>query len=136
MTLVVTWLEITFRGASIFLFPAMALWAWRAGGAARLWRVTGLGIGLILLFAAFAASRTGGNVLAPIYGYRYTASLALGLYGLTLGLRVVSAALAIQVLAGRWLTRLGLYAVGVLCAGVAWIAGVLAAVRILVISGP
>ena len=131
MTLVVNWLEITLRGASIFLFPALALWAWRAGGAARLWRVTGLGLGLILLFAAFAASATGGNVLAPVEGYRYTSPRTLVLYGLTLGLPVVSTTLAIQVLAGSWSTRLGPYAVGVLCAAVPWIVGVLAALQVL-----
>jgi len=50
---------------------------------------------------------------------------------LTLGLPLVATAVAVQGLAGRVSSRLGLYAIGVLCAGAAWIVGVLAAVPIL-----
>lgn len=67
MTLVVTWLSLVLRVATLLLFPALAVWARRTGGAARLWRVTALGVGGILLFAAFVASSAGGNVLvAPM----------------------------------------------------------------------
>lgn len=131
MPLIVTALEIAFRAASLFLFPAVALWAWRAAGAARLWAVTGLGLGLILLFAAFVASPIGGNVLAPRYGYGYTAPRSLALHGLTLGLPLVATATALHALAGRVSSRFGLYAIGVVCAAVAWIVGVVAAIQVL-----
>jgi hypothetical protein len=118
----------------VLLFPALALWAWRAGGAARLWQVTGLGLGLILLFAAVVASAPGGNVLAPVYGYRYTVSRVLGLYGVTLGLPLVAAALVIRILGDRWGTRRGLYGVAALGAALMWIGGVLVAAWVLWLS--
>ena len=127
MILVITALDV-------LLFPALALLAWRAGGAARLWQVTGLALGLILLFAALVASATGGNVLAPVYGYRFIVSRALGLYGAPLGLPVVAAALVIRVLGDRWGTRRGLYAVAALGAGLMRIGGVLVAAWILWLS--
>ena len=131
MRLIVTVLEVAFRAMSLLLFPAVALWAWRTAGAARLWSVTGIGLGLILLFAAFVASPLGGNVLAPRYGYRYTAPRSLVLHGLTLGLPLVATTVAVQVLAGRLSSKLGLYAIGVLCAGVAWVIGVVATIQVL-----
>ena len=117
--------------ASVLLFPAVALRVWRASGPARLWAVTGVGLGLILLLAAFVASSSGGNVLAPRYGYGYTAPRSLLLHGLTLGLPLVVTAVAVQALAGRVSSRLGLYAIGVFCAGAAWVVGLLAAMQIL-----
>jgi hypothetical protein len=120
------------RVASLFVFPAVALWAWRVGGSARLWSVTGLGRGLILVLAAFVASPIGGNVLAPQYGYGYTAPRSLILHGLTLGLPLGATAVAVQTLARRVPSRLGLYVIGVFCAGVAWIVGIFATMRILV----
>jgi hypothetical protein len=131
VTLVLTLLEHAFRVASVLLFPAIALWAWRAAGPARLWAVTGIGLGLIILLAAFVASPIGGNALAPTYGYGHTAPRSLLLHGLMLGLPLVAAAGAVQALARRVSSRLALYAIGVFCAGAAWVAGVLAAVRIL-----
>jgi len=130
VTLIVSFLEVAFRMASLFVFPAAALWAWR-GGPARLWSVTGLGLGLIVGLAAFAASPIGGNVLAPTYGYGYTAPRSLVLHGLTLGLPLLATTVAVQSLARRVSSRLGLYVIGVLCAGVAWVVGVLAAIQIL-----
>jgi hypothetical protein len=124
-------LEIALRVTSLFLFPAGAVWAWRAAGAARLWAVTGLGLAVILLFAAFVASPMGGNVLAPRYGYGYTAPRSLALHGLTLGLPLVATAVAVHTLGGRVSSRRGLYAIGVVCAAGAWIVGVLAAIQVL-----
>jgi hypothetical protein len=132
MIVIVSLLEWGFRVASLFVFPAVALWAWRRGGATRLWSVTGLGLGLILVLAAFVASPTGGNALAPSYGYGYTAPRSLLLHGLTLGVPLGAAAVAVQTLARRVSSRLGLYVIGVLCAGVAWVVGILAAIQILV----
>jgi hypothetical protein len=129
---VLSLLEWGFRVASLFVFPAVALWAWRNGGSARLWLVTGLGLGLILILAAFVASPMGGNVLATRYGYGYTAPRSLMLHGLTLGFPLGAAAVAVQTLARRMSSRLGLYVIGVLCAGIAWILGILSSLRILV----
>ncbi len=131
MTIVVTVLVHALQAASILLFPALALRAWRSGGSGGLWRATGLGIGLILLFAAISASAPAGNALAPNYGYRYTAPRALLLYGFTLGLPLVSVDLTIHALAGRLRSGPGLYAVSVISATVAWVVGVLTASRIL-----
>jgi hypothetical protein len=130
VTLVVTWLSLVLRVATLLLFPALAVWARRTGGAARLWRVTALGVGVILLFAAFVASSAGGNVLASSHGSGYTARGSLLLHGLTLGLPMVAVSLMVQVLATRVSSRLALYAIGMLVAGVAWIAGIAAAVSI------
>lgn len=129
--LIVSVLEVAFRVMSLLLFPAVALWAWRAAGPARLWSVTGIGLGLILLFAAFVASPLGGNVLAPRYGYSYTAPRSLVLHGLTLGLPLVATTVAVQALASRLSSTLGLYAIGVVCAGGAWVIGVVAGIQVL-----
>jgi hypothetical protein len=115
----------------LLAFPAVAVWAWRASGPARLWLATGIGLCLIGLLAAFAASETGGNALAPVYGYGYTAPRSLLAHGLTLGLPLLAAAIATHALAGRLSSRIGLYVVGVLCAALAWAAAVLVAVNIL-----
>ena len=131
MTLAVTLLAHVLQGASILLFPALALRAWRSGGPGELWRATGLAVGLSLLFAAISASASAGNVLAPTYGYGYTAPRALLLYGFTLGLPLVSVGLVIHALAGRHRHGPGLYAVGVISATLAWVVGVLIASRIL-----
>jgi len=118
-------LEHTFRLASLFLFPAVAMWAWRASLS------TGIGLGLIVILAAFAASATGGNALAPVYGYGYTAPRSLLAHGLTLGLPLLATAIAVQLLAGRLSSRFGLYVVGVLCAALAWVVAVIVGVNIL-----
>ena len=101
MRVAISLLEHTFRLARLFLFPAVAVWAWRVSGSARLWLSTGIGLGLIGLLAVFTASATGGNALAPVYGYGYAAP------------------------------RFGLYVVGVLCAGLAWVVAVIVGVNIL-----
>jgi hypothetical protein len=113
----------------VVLFPALTLRAMRTGGPASLWRTTGLGVGLILLLALVLAAPWAGNALAPTYGYEYTAPRTLVLFGLTLGLPLISAAFATHVFA-RIRVKLGVYAAGVICAVLAWIVGVLVAVRI------
>jgi len=47
---------------------------------------TGLWFCMILLFAAFAATVPGGDVLGPEYGYSYTLQQSLLVHGLKLGL--------------------------------------------------
>jgi ABC-type iron transport system FetAB permease component len=126
VTLVVTWLSLVLRVATLLLFPALAVWARRTGGAARLWRVTALGVAGVLLFAAFVASSAGGNRLVSSHGYGYTARGSLLLHGLTLGLPMVAVSLMVQVLTTRLSSRLALYATGVLVAGAAWTAGIVA----------
>jgi len=53
----------------MFLFPAVALVAWRASGSARLWSVTGIEFCAIELFAAFKAISLGGRFNPGDYGY-------------------------------------------------------------------
>ena len=131
MRVTISLLEHTFRLVSLFLFPAVAVWAWRVAGPARLWLATGTGLCFIALLAAFAASSTGGNALAPTYGYGYTAPRSLLAHGLTLGLPLLATAIAVQALAGRLASPFGLYVVALLCAALAWILGVIVGVNIL-----
>lgn len=84
-----------------------------------------------VLLAAFAASATGGNALAPVYGYGYTAPRSLLAHGLTLGLPLLATAIAVQLLAGRLSSRFELYVVGVLWAALAWVVAVIVGVNIL-----
>lgn len=130
MTLLLSWLEVALRAATLMVFPAVAVWAWRGGGVARLWRSAGFAVALVLLFAALVATAAGGNVLAPVYGYRYILPPVLLLHGLTLGLPILVTTLIVHGLGRRLSSRLGLYAVGVLGAGVAWVLGVGAAMGI------
>jgi hypothetical protein len=122
---VVVWVELLLRLVCLLFFPALAVWAWRAGGARRLWTLAGVAVGLILLFAASAA---GGNALVATHGYGYTAPGSLLLHGLTLGLPMVAASLAVQGAARRIGSRAGLYALGLAAALLGWVAGVVAAV--------
>jgi hypothetical protein len=127
---VVIWVELFLRLVCLLLFPALAVWAWRAGGPRRLWALAGAAVGAILLFAAFAASAAGGNALVATHGYGYTAPGSLLLHGLTLGLPMVVASLAVQGSARRIGSRAGLYALGLLAALLAWVAGIVAAVAL------
>jgi len=125
---VVIWVELLLRVVCLLLFPALAVCAWRAGGARRLWALAGAALGFVLLFAAFAASAAGGNALVATHGYGYTAVGSLLLHGLTLGLPMVAASLAVRGAGGRVTSRVALYALGLLVALLGWVAGVLAAV--------
>jgi hypothetical protein len=131
MALIVTWLHLSLQAATILLFPAVALMARHAGGPGRIWRAAGLAMSVILLFAAVVASPSGGNALASTYGYGYTASRAMLLYGLTLGLPVISSSCIVHVFGDRLRSRPGLYVLGVVCAVLAWAVGVVAATRII-----
>ena len=128
-------LEIVMRMAVIFVFPLVAVWTWRAGGAARLWRVVGLAVGFIFLLGAFVASAIGGNALTPTYGYAHIAPRVLLLHALTMALPVVASALAVHLLAARWASRFALSAVGVLAAALGWLVGVLVAIQIFMAPG-
>lgn len=124
-------LQHVLQVAIIVLFPVLAIRTRRGEGSGLLWRVTAMGVGLILLLAAVAASPSAGNAIAPTYGYGYTAPRVMLLFGLTLGLPLVSVAVAVHVLADSIRSQLGLYAIAVICAGLAWFVGVLASIRIL-----
>jgi hypothetical protein len=130
MALSVTLLHLALQVASIFLFPLLALRARDTGGPGWLWRATGLGTGAILLFAAVVASPAAGNALAATYGYGHIASRAMLLYGLTLGLPVISASFVVHTLGARRRSQPGLYVLSVVCAVSAWVVGVVAATRI------
>jgi hypothetical protein len=126
--LLVVWLALLLRLGCLLLFPALAAWAWRAGGGRRLWAFTAAALGVVLLFAALAASAAGGNALVETHGYSYTLPGSLVLHGLTLGLPMVAASLAVQGAARRIGTRTGLYGLGLLAGLLGWVTGVLAAV--------
>jgi hypothetical protein len=127
---VVIWVELFLRVVCLLLFPAFAVWAWRAGGARRLWALAGAALGFVLLFAAFAASAAGGNALVATHGYGYTAPGSLLLHGLTLGVPMVAASVAVQGAARRVASRAGLYALGLAAALLGWVAGVVGAVAL------
>ena len=125
--LLVVWLALLLRVGCLLVFPALAVWAWRAGGGRRLWALTAAALGAVLLFAAFAASATGGNALVETHGYSYTLPGSLLLHGLTLGLPMVAASLAVRGAGGRVTSRVALYALGFLVALLGWVAGIVAA---------
>jgi hypothetical protein len=131
MTLVLTLLLHAIQAAGILVFPALALWSWRSGESSALWRATRLGLGLVLLLAAILASAPAGNALAPTYGYGDATPRALILYGLALGLPLITVGLAVHACARRHRLGLGLHAVGVISAVLAWVVGVIIASRIL-----
>jgi hypothetical protein len=128
--LLVVWLALLLRLGCLLVFPALAVWAWRAGGGRRLWALTAAALGVVLLFAAFAASAAGGNALVETHGYSYTLPGSLLLHGLTLGLPMVAASLAVRGAGGRVTSRVALYALGLLVALLGWVAGILAAVGV------
>ena len=128
--LLVVWLALLLRLGCLLLFPALAAWAWRAGGGRRLWAVTAAALGAVLLFAAFAASAAGGNALVETHGYSYTLPGSLLLHGLTLGLPMVVASLAVRGVGGRVMSRVALYGIGLLVALLGWVAGIVAAVGV------
>lgn len=128
--LLVVWFALLLRLGCLLLFPALAVWAWRAGGGRRLWAVTAAALGVVLLFAAFAASAAGGNALVETHGYSYTLPGSLLLHGLTLGLPMVAASLAVRGAGGRVTSRVALYALGLLVALLGWVAGIVAAVGV------
>lgn len=101
---------------SIFLFPAVAVLFRRRP--TMLWVTTGVGLCLILLFAAFAASVPKSAVPSE-YGYSYPLPQSLLIYGLILGLPQIAAAVSVQALAGRLSSQLGLYGISVLSAAAA-----------------
>ena len=128
--LLVVWFALLLRLGCLLLFPALAVWAWRAGGGRRLWAVTAAALGVVLLFAALAASAAGGNALVETHGYSYTLPGSLLLHGLTLGLPMVAASLAVRAAGGRVTSRVALYALGLLVALLGWVAGIVAAVGV------
>ena len=128
--LLVVWLALLLRLGCLLLFPALAVWAWRAGGGRRLWGLTAAALGVVLLFAALAASAAGGNALVETHGYSYTLPGSLLLHGLTLGLPMVAASLAVRGAGGRVTSRVALYALGLLVALLGWVAGIVAAVGV------
>jgi hypothetical protein len=112
---------------TVFAFPALALRALRSGGPRRLRVATIAALGAIGIFAMAAASAPFGNRLSTPYGYADTASRALIIYGLTLGLPVLGSSGTIRVLGGRFTALLWPYTAAVIAAGFGWVAGVVLA---------
>jgi hypothetical protein len=111
------------RFACPLLFPGLAVWAWRAGGPRRLWRLTGVAVGLVLAFAAFAASAAGGNALVGTHGYGYTAPWSLLVHALLLGLPMVLVAAVVPWGGRRMESPVGLFLIGLVTAIIGWLAG-------------
>ncbi len=124
MILLVTVLELALRVGVIVVFPALAVRAWRTGGAARLWRAGAIAVAVVLVAAVYVATPARGNALARTRGYGYTVPASLMLQGLTLCLPVVMTAAVVRLMALRLSSGLALYGLGVLMAGLTWIAGI------------
>jgi hypothetical protein len=105
---------------SIVLFPAFAVLLRRHP--TMLWVGTGIGFCLIMWFATFAAS-VPKDVIPAEYGYSLPLQRSLLTYGLRLGLPQIAATVAVQALAGRISSRLGLYVITVLSAMAASLLG-------------
>jgi quercetin dioxygenase-like cupin family protein len=119
----VIWIASGMRLACLLLFPGLAVWAWRAGGRRRLWRLTGGAVAAVLLFAAFAASRAGGNALVEAYGYGYTAPRSLLVPALLPGLPMVLVVAAVVSGAGsRVRSGAGRYLIALPAGILAWLA--------------
>jgi hypothetical protein len=99
------------------------VWAWRAGGERPLRRLTGVAIGLVLAFAAFAASAAGGNALVDTYGYGYTAPRSLLVHALLLGLPMGLVAVVVRWAGRRTGSAVGVYLIGLGTAILSWLAG-------------
>jgi hypothetical protein len=130
----VVWIASLLRLACLLFFPGLAVWAWRAGGRRRLWRLTGVAVGLVLAFAAFAASAAGGNALVSTHGYGYTAPWSLLVHALLLGLPMVVVAAVVPWAGRRIGSAVGLFLIGLGTAILAWLAGTV--LLLLVFYGP
>jgi hypothetical protein len=109
-------------GACILLFPALAIQAWRGDGV-RLGAVAVGALAVIVVAAMVAASARFGNALSAQQGYGHTLLRILPVFGLTLGLPVLSATATIAVLGRRTSRRWLVYVAGIAAAMVAWVAG-------------
>jgi hypothetical protein len=131
VVVVVSLLEVALRVGVLLVFPAVAVMAWRKGGAGRLRRAALIGIAVIFTVALYVATPASGNALVRTRGYGYTIPASLLLHGLTLAAPVVATAVGVGLVAPRLASALGLYGIGVLVAGLTWIAGIAIAMSIL-----
>lgn len=112
-------------------FPALALSALRKGGRRRLTMLTLAAFGVVTAYSLMAASSRFGNALASSAGYAHTAAMALLLFGLSLGVPLVTTALATLVFAREKLPFWTVYAATVGASAFGWIAGTLCAIVLL-----
>ena len=122
------------QAGSVFAFPAVGLKALRAGGPSRLRLATIIALGLVGVFAVAAATKPFGARLLSSFGYADTGPGALLLYGLTLGLPVLSGSGVIRVLGGRFTALFWPYAAAVIAAGFGWVAGVVLSTWLLALT--
>lgn len=110
---------------SVFIFPAVAVFLRHRPD--LFWLTTAIWLSFIALFAVVAGNgfvvNDADRHLWNEYGFGHTIPRSLLLYGLSLGLPSVAATLAIQALAGRLSSRLGLYVISVLSAVAASVLG-------------
>jgi hypothetical protein len=120
----------TSQHGSLFVFPAIAIWAARTGGPSRLWLALVIALIIVVVFALASGAAWFGNRLASTYGYGYTGPRALFLFGLTMGLPITTATLTIRKLMGARQPRLQ-YVASLLVVTLTWIVSVLLAAWIL-----
>jgi hypothetical protein len=97
----------------VLVFPALAVWAVRAGDPGRLWMVAGGSLAGIWILALALSSLKFGNRLAAQQGYGRTALLTVLMVTLILGLPIVAATLSVHATRGRIRATVPLYLLGV-----------------------
>jgi len=112
--------------ATLVLFPAAAVWAWRRGGPRVLWLFTGLATCALVATALFLASERSGNRLVGTYGYVPTAARLLQFASLTWVLPLAIAAASVAAASPRVPAQL-VYPIAVASALIAAAAGVVIA---------
>jgi hypothetical protein len=112
--------------ATVVLFPAAAVWAWRRGGSRALWILTGVAACALVALVLFLASDRGGNRLVGRDGYVQTAARLLQFATLTWLLPLATAAASVAAASPRCPSQL-VYPIAVACALIAAAAGVIIA---------
>jgi hypothetical protein len=120
-------IHLLLQAGSVFVFPAIGLRALRLGGPVRLRVATVIAIGVIAVFAIVVAVQP--PDIRPMWslGRAETLLQALLLYGLTMGLPVLSGAGVVRLLGGRFASLFWPFAAAVIASGFGWVAGVILA---------
>lgn len=108
----------------LFGFPALALWARRTGGRARLGVVTIGAFAVVIAFSVFAASPQLGNRVAASAGATHTVAGVVLLYALKFGLPLAAAAFAASTLSHDRLPFWAVYAATIGAAAFGWMLAV------------
>jgi hypothetical protein len=107
----------------VLVFPAVAVWAVRAGGPRRLWLAAGGGLAGVWILALALSSLKFGNRLAAHQGYGRTALLTVLMATLMLGLPIVAGTLSVHATRARIRRAVLLYLLAVAAAFVVLLFG-------------